>query len=613
MGQLYQGRSLAAPLADASARFPERGPLWALTCLADLELRCRVDGRPMRWRGRVVEHCASAPRVGTLVEARSVFASLPARARIARGAGKVAPRELARSLALISALYPRLRIEARWADDAGAPARAVQLGVTASPLQAAFQVLAGAQSPPLAVVPAQSSLPQAERGAHEGVVLHGWVGVWVAPASSTGPAAAPSVGVHALFCPSARSAEPGTEEECEVAAALRPRLAALPLADLGLSPAKARTRLRAEAIVCAKVSPAVCVPPRVLVSPRLLSRLRFRCSASVVRSGPRAILHTARPGPWRQACARFAEDAAASLVSACSEGTRLPAVRPATGDRRVAAGPRPRSAARGRTAALAAAPALPVREPVATGVSAAELATARVVGQVDLKFILLHLSPPPRSDTAAATAGHASGDGLIVDQHAADERVRYERMRAEVATAVVAWRSGRAPTASTFSTHAVDPEWRCSDAATAERLLRHREVAGRWGFDVRAAGSSHSGRGRGLSLAGLPRTEAACAVLRGAPSVLGARLSVPHLLDLVEECEAPAASLLGTGDVTRLPRCFLEVVKSQSCRGAIMFGDSLDHGQCVALVRALARCRDPFSCAHGRPTVAPVGLLAPQQ
>lgn len=249
---------------------------------------------------------------------------------------------------------------------------------------------------------------------------------------------------------------------------------------------------------------------------------------------------------------------------------------------------------------------------MATGVSAAGLAAARVVGQVDLKFILLHLPAPPRSETAVAAVaatGPVSGDGLVVDQHAADERVRYERMRAEVASAVAAWRSGSEAGTATFCTHAVDPVRRCGDDVAAERLLRHREVAGRWGFDLRTGGLPGNGGGLGRSLAGPSRAEGASAVLCGAPAVLGAQLSWPHLLDLVEECEAPAASLLGTEDVTRLPRCFLEVIKSQSCRGAIMFGDSLDHGQCVALVRALARCRDPFSCAHGRPTVAPVALL----
>lgn len=207
-----------------------------------------------------MEHCASAPRVGTLVEARGVFAGLPARARIARSAGKAPPRDLARNLALISALHHRLRIQVQWAAEAGAPARAVRLGgTTASPLHKALQVLAGAQSLPLAVASARSSLLPAGRGLQEGVVLHGWVAVWAI--ASHGPAAAPSVGVHLLFRPPARPAEPGTEEECDVAAALRPRLAALPLSDLGLSPAKARTRLRAEAIVCAQISPTVCVTP----------------------------------------------------------------------------------------------------------------------------------------------------------------------------------------------------------------------------------------------------------------------------------------------------------------------------------------------------------------
>jgi hypothetical protein len=41
-----------------------------------------------------------------------------------------------------------------------------------------------------------------------------------------------------------------------------------------------------------------------------------------------------------------------------------------------------------------------------------------------------------------------------------------------------------------------------------------------------------------------------------------------------------------------------------------MFGDPLNMAQCHGLVRALSRCRLPFQCAHGRPTLFPLADLA---
>jgi len=40
--------------------------------------------------------------------------------------------------------------------------------------------------------------------------------------------------------------------------------------------------------------------------------------------------------------------------------------------------------------------------------------------------------------------------------------------------------------------------------------------------------------------------------------------------------------------------------------GAIKFGDELSLSDCVRLIRQLSRCRLPFQCAHGRPSLVPL-------
>ncbi|KAI8089752.1 uncharacterized protein BX664DRAFT_140852 [Halteromyces radiatus] len=67
--------------------------------------------------------------------------------------------------------------------------------------------------------------------------------------------------------------------------------------------------------------------------------------------------------------------------------------------------------------------------------------------------------------------------------------------------------------------------------------------------------------------------------------------------------------------VSRLacPPGMMEILKSKACRGAIMFNDPLSIDQCTKLIRSLAKCRFPFQCAHGRPSVVPLMNLGDNQ
>ncbi|KAJ8102858.1 hypothetical protein POJ06DRAFT_265719 [Lipomyces tetrasporus] len=55
-----------------------------------------------------------------------------------------------------------------------------------------------------------------------------------------------------------------------------------------------------------------------------------------------------------------------------------------------------------------------------------------------------------------------------------------------------------------------------------------------------------------------------------------------------------------------LPRVILDLLISKACRGAIMFGDSLSEDRCRRLIYDLSKCRFPFQCAHGRPSMVPL-------
>ncbi|KAK9464245.1 hypothetical protein V1512DRAFT_213702 [Lipomyces arxii] len=62
-----------------------------------------------------------------------------------------------------------------------------------------------------------------------------------------------------------------------------------------------------------------------------------------------------------------------------------------------------------------------------------------------------------------------------------------------------------------------------------------------------------------------------------------------------------------------VPRPILRLLHSKACRSAVMFGDSLSRNTMNELVSKLAECQFPFQCAHGRPTLTPVISLASLQ
>ena len=65
-----------------------------------------------------------------------------------------------------------------------------------------------------------------------------------------------------------------------------------------------------------------------------------------------------------------------------------------------------------------------------------------------------------------------------------------------------------------------------------------------------------------------------------------------------------------TGGSSLLPPAVIRVVNSKACRSAIMFGDPLLPTECSELIRQLKLTQLCFSCAHGRPTLAPMVDIA---
>lgn len=76
---------------------------------------------------------------------------------------------------------------------------------------------------------------------------------------------------------------------------------------------------------------------------------------------------------------------------------------------------------------------------------------------------------------------------------------------------------------------------------------------------------------------------------------LFSQLSERDLRRGIQETEGCRVGLIG--------ETFLEALKSQACRGAIKFGESLSLETMNSLVKDLIKCQYPTICAHGRPSI----------
>jgi DNA mismatch repair protein MutL len=158
-----------------------------------------------------------------------------------------------------------------------------------------------------------------------------------------------------------------------------------------------------------------------------------------------------------------------------------------------------------------------------------------------------------------------SPEGLVViDQHAADERVNYERLRERLAC----------DTAAQALAEPVRVELTDREAALFEP---HREALAELGF--RAA-----------------LVDDRTAELRAVPAVL-ADAAAPELLRDV-------LSAFVSGDAERTVTDARDALLADlACYPSVTANVSLREGSALALLEALDDCENPWACPHGRPTV----------
>ena len=178
------------------------------------------------------------------------------------------------------------------------------------------------------------------------------------------------------------------------------------------------------------------------------------------------------------------------------------------------------------------------------------LATAEVIGQVDLKFIIVK-----------------TGDGILcaVDQHAADERIALEKLESSL----------RNHSHGDTTIHLTKRSIKVADVLKHTKLLPSKRVSlsqkqistvkyhwtllHKWNFTVE-------------------ELDETTLLLTGVPSVCDRVASVNEFFDFIQEL----GNRVSSSDIT--PAFVKSILASNACRYAIMFGDLLTHDQCVELI-----------------------------
>ncbi|KAI1895512.1 hypothetical protein AGOR_G00107020 [Albula goreensis] len=217
----------------------------------------------------------------------------------------------------------------------------------------------------------------------------------------------------------------------------------------------------------------------------------------------------------------------------------------------------------------------------------------KVVHQVDKKFLACLISTRDQVDTEKSDGNLL----VLVDQHAAHERVRLESLVTESYE-----EDPESPGEKRLCSSCIIPPLEIEVTEEDLRLLRSCQPIL---------------RGHGLEImfpeTGDPRLLVGkvpvCFVEREANEIRRGRNSATKAI--VEEYIREQIELLRSAGRVRgtLPLTVLKVLASQACHGAIKFNHSLSLEECCSLVGSLSTCQLPFQCAHGRPSMVPLADL----
>ncbi|KAI9369462.1 hypothetical protein BJX61DRAFT_519536 [Aspergillus egyptiacus] len=195
-------------------------------------------------------------------------------------------------------------------------------------------------------------------------------------------------------------------------------------------------------------------------------------------------------------------------------------------------------------------------------VSKDDFASMRILGQFNLGFIL-------------ATRSSESKDELfIIDQHASDEKINFERLQAETVVQ---------------NQRLVHPKRLDLTAVEEEIVIENQIALEKNGFVVDVDESGDEPIGRRCRLLSLPLSKEVVFDVR----------DLEELIVLLSETTSTTSTEM---DIPR-PSKVRKMFAMRACRSSVMIGKTLTHKQMQRVVRNMGTIDKPWNCPHGRPTM----------
>ena len=159
-------------------------------------------------------------------------------------------------------------------------------------------------------------------------------------------------------------------------------------------------------------------------------------------------------------------------------------------------------------------------------------------------------------------------DGVtyVVDQHAAHERVNYEKflhmyLKSEITSQIL-----------------LKPEIIELNQIEYDKILNYLELFTRLGFKIEDFGDNS-------------------VVLREVPMIFGLPTYVNFIRDIIDSLDK---------DISSNYEADLYKIMKKACKASVKAGDDLSDLEIESLIKDLKNCENPYTCPHGRPTVVEV-------
>jgi DNA mismatch repair protein MutL len=180
----------------------------------------------------------------------------------------------------------------------------------------------------------------------------------------------------------------------------------------------------------------------------------------------------------------------------------------------------------------------------------------KILGQADNAYII-------------ASSGN---ELMIIDQHAASERVMYEKFKREFEQKKIQSQKLLIPITLEI------------DLPSKNMLLAHGELMSQLGWEVEDFGAT-------------------TLLIRALPAMLDKAGDRQFILDIVRELSR-LQDIKDTPAKAEIHQAVLDnIFKLSACHAAVRFGDELQPSQISTIISSLTNTNNPYTCPHGRPTL----------